>query len=427
MRILFLAPEPFFQIRGTPFAIRLALEVLGRRPNTSIDLITYHEGTDVEIPNVTIHRMAAPKFLKGVAAGVSIKKIIYDLFFIVSVFRIFMKLGPKNFTHVHAVEESVFIAWVIKKIWGIPYVYDMDSSMALQITERWTWAKPFQSILNWFEGFAIKNSTDVVPICDALAAVAIAHGIKEPIVLTDFSLLDVDFLKNRGEQVIPLREELKLEPDSSIILYTGNLEQYQGVDLLLQSFAQLNSKMLKAHLVIMGGIESHISNYRKKSEALGCAERVHFTGPRPIEHMEAYMKESTILAAPRIDGNNTPMKIYTYLHSGVPMVATRIESHTQVLDDRVAVLVDPTVEGYAAGLEFALSEPEVRRSVGVAAHALAEEKFTFPVFVEKLNKIYDRLGTITSLGIVNSPYTENKSETDRLVSSASTGKFFKLK
>jgi hypothetical protein len=49
VKILVLAPHPFFQARGTPLAVRRVLEFLSSRGH-QIDLLTFHEGENVEIP-----------------------------------------------------------------------------------------------------------------------------------------------------------------------------------------------------------------------------------------------------------------------------------------------------------------------------------------------------------------------------------------
>ena len=60
MRILLLAPHPFYQERGTPIAVGLLAAALADRGET-VDILTYHEGEDRAYgDNVTIHRIAPP-------------------------------------------------------------------------------------------------------------------------------------------------------------------------------------------------------------------------------------------------------------------------------------------------------------------------------------------------------------------------------
>jgi len=58
VRILLLAPHPFFQQRGTPIAERMLLEVLAGHGH-QIDVLTFHEGEDVQIPGCRFRRIPA--------------------------------------------------------------------------------------------------------------------------------------------------------------------------------------------------------------------------------------------------------------------------------------------------------------------------------------------------------------------------------
>src|SRR5438477_380392 len=77
VRILMIAPEPFFEPRGTPFSefhrIR-ALTALGHE----VDLVTYPFGQNVVIPGLRIFRSARPPFLRRVRVGPSMAKIPLD-------------------------------------------------------------------------------------------------------------------------------------------------------------------------------------------------------------------------------------------------------------------------------------------------------------------------------------------------------------
>ena len=64
-----------------------------------------------------------------------------------------------------------------------------------------------------------------------------------------------------------------------------------------------------------------------------------------------------MLVSPRSRGTNTPLKIYQYLRSGRAIVATRLLTHTQVLDDSVAILTGVSPQEFADGILAALADP----------------------------------------------------------------------
>lgn len=393
MKILFLAPQPFFQERGTPIAIRLVLDVLLKRADDSIEVLTYHEGSDVPLPGVTIHRISTCGLVAKVGPGISIKKLVCDFFFFFHLVWLIVKNRSNQFAVIHAVEESVFMALFCKWVFGIPYIYDMDSSLALQVTEKWRWTAPLQPVLNFFEGLAIKNSLAVVPVCDALEEIAKRNHAPDTQILRDISLLDMHDLT--AAEISDIRTEAGIASDSLTAVYIGNLEAYQGIDLLIDSFARVHKKISTAHIIIIGGSQEHIDLYTKKAQALGTQSQVHFLGPKPVEHLKGYLCQGDILLSPRTLGNNTPMKIYSYLHSGIPTLATRLPTHTQVLDDSIALLADPSVDSFAAALEKLFKDRSLRERLGSSARTAAELLYTFPVFEKNLNNLYDRLQIAT--------------------------------
>lgn len=69
---------------------------------------------------------------------------------------------------------------------------------------------------------------------------------------------------------------------------------------------------------------------------------MHFLGAQPVALLSAvYLAQADILVSPRSKGSNTPMKLYSYLASGKPILATNLWTHTQVLTAASAVLTEP--------------------------------------------------------------------------------------
>jgi glycosyltransferase involved in cell wall biosynthesis len=190
---------------------------------------------------------------------------------------------------------------------------------------------------------------------------------------------------------VPMKRELHI--DGLMLMYVGNLEPYQGIDLLLESFALVLKKTERGDLVIIGGQVSDIHKYQKKSHHLGIQRKVHLCGPRPLERLGEYLSEADILVSPRITGKNTPMKLYSYLHSGIAILATDLPTHTQLLDSRVAMLTEPSPKAFSEAMLRLMEDENLRRNLGQAGKKLIEEQYSHRVFREKLKALFNWLET----------------------------------
>jgi hypothetical protein len=97
------------------------------------------------------------------------------------------------------------------------------------------------------------------------------------------------------------------------------------------------------------------------------------------------------------------MKIYSYLGSGKPVVATNLPTHTQVLDEHTALLADPTPTEFAAGLLRLVDDASLRDRLGRAGKRLIAERHTFQVFQQRLNVLYNWIKAEVDLGIKTVP------------------------
>ena len=184
MRVLVLAPQPFYSERGTPIAVKLVLESMSSR-GYSVDVLTYAEGKDITVNNLRIRRIFQPKFAYGVGPGFSWKKIVCDFFMAVEALRL---CSIKKYDCLHAVEESVFIALFLKLVVGIPYVYDMDSSLPQQLCEKYGWMRLLLPIAYFCERLVVKNSIMTLPVCRSLASSISRYRPRKVFVLTDIAL-----------------------------------------------------------------------------------------------------------------------------------------------------------------------------------------------------------------------------------------------
>lgn len=378
MKILLIAPQPFYQERGTPIAVRLLIETLcaaGHR----IHLLTYHEGEDVEIPGLEIFRASKPPGIGKIPIGFSWKKVVCDLYLSV---RMAGLLWKNRYEVIHAVEESIFPAAAVNVLVRSKLVYDMDSLLSEQIADKWQSVRFLLPLLSFFEKIAVRRADLVMPMCERLAQKAAGFSPGKPVAVVE----DVPLFDN-GETAggEDLREAFNIK--GVLALYVGNLESYQGIDLLLESFALLGGEA-GVDVVIVGGGAKETKHYREKAARIGIGGRTHFTGHRPIGELGHYLRQADLLLSPRVTGMNTPMKIYSYLAAGKPVLATEIASHTQALDAACAILVPPDPAAMAAGLESLAKDGDLRRELGDAGRERAEKRYSRESFRKKVLDAY---------------------------------------
>ncbi len=384
MKILLLAPQPFFQERGTPIAVKLLAETLGAQGH-DVHLLVFAEGEDIPLTKVSLHRAWKIIGVSGIKPGLSLKKLLCDVSLF---FKAISLLRKHKFDIVHAVEESVFMALVFKKIFAVPYVCDMDSCMSVQILDKFPGLGFLQKIMQYLEKKAVSGSVGVMAVCNALADIATGYCPgKFTAVIEDISLLDNE---QQGDE--DLRKQLDID-DTVVFMYVGNLERYQGIDLLLQSFALACTQETekKMSLVLLGGSEDDLLSYRKQINKQKLESKVFFCGPRPVSLLGFYLAQADILLSPRVQGGNTPMKIYSYLDSGKPVLATNLETHTQVLDGKIACLVNAKAEDMAEAMITLARDEQLGKRLAESARQRVQEEYSSLAFQRKLKSFYKQI------------------------------------
>jgi glycosyltransferase involved in cell wall biosynthesis len=379
VRILFLAPQPFFEVRGTPLAVlhmARALVWLGH----SVDLLTFPQGEPVAVEGVR-HLRSLWLPVGRVKAGPSLAKMALDVPFLLEAA---LRLAFGRYDVVHAVEEAAHLVAPFARVFRVPLVVDVDSSIPDQLRySGFATRGPLLWAAEALERHALRHSAITVTVCGSLTDGVRARA---PEVLV-FQVEDPPLVDPRAtpapEAVAELRRELALGP-SPVVLYSGNFEPYQGVELLLDALALVPH----VQLLLMGGSPADVARMKAESRARGTGERSVFSGQRPPTALPLFFALANVLASPRAKGENTPFKIFTYLASGKPLVATRIPTHTQLLDDTTAFLVEPTPQGLASGIRAALDEPGEAAARARSGRQLVEREYSVERYREKIARAY---------------------------------------
>jgi glycosyltransferase involved in cell wall biosynthesis len=382
MRILMIAPEPFFEPRGTPFSefhrIR-ALTDLGHE----VDLVTYPFGQDVVMRGLRVFRSIRPPFLRGVKIGPSFAKLPLDALLSLTALRRAL-IGRYDAIHSH--EEGGLIGVALSVLLRVPHLYDMHSSLPQQLTNfAFSRSKLVRGVFLAIERLMIRRSRAVIVICPSLEDTVRQIDPAAHVVLIENAPGSAED-QATPEQAAAVRAEFGLSPSAPVVLYTGTFEAYQGLDLLLSAMALVKERRADARLLLAGGKPEQVRKAVEQARAAGIGEVTIFAGEQPAPEIPAYLLAADVLVSPRSRGTNTPLKIYQYLRSGRPIVATRLLTHTQVLSDATAILTAATPADFAAGILAALDDPARAASVGRHARELAETKYSYEAYLDRTRR-----------------------------------------
>jgi glycosyltransferase involved in cell wall biosynthesis len=394
-KALVIAPQPFFSPRGTPFSVYYRTSVMARQ-GVAIDFLTYGEGQDVDIDGVRIIRIPRFGSLGNVKIGPSMLKLFLDLFIFLWAVRLLRK---NTYDFVHAHEEAVFICRILKPLFKFRMIYDMHSSLPQQLTNfQFSRSRTLLRTFEWLENSCLRAAEAVITICPELYDYV--NGIiedKQKHILIENCLFDEVKLKITAPEAVTATSAIpraagELPAGRRFVVYTGTLEAYQGMDILVEAFQHVVAEIPDAFLLVVGGNKDQVTHYRGMSASHGLREKCLFTGRLPQPDAKYFLGMASVLVSPRSEGTNTPLKIYEYLASGIPIVATDIQSHTQILDGDVSFLVKPDGPSMARGIIASLEDKERRNRTIANARRLFEEKYSRAVYESKIRRLMELIG-----------------------------------
>jgi glycosyltransferase involved in cell wall biosynthesis len=158
--------------------------------------------------------------------------------------------------------------------------------------------------------------------------------------------------------------------------------------LLLESVRSVISERPDTLFLLVGGDARFIEVYRNMAMRLGVIEHVRFLEKIPAAEVRRVVEAADVLVSPRKSGTNTPLKIYSYLRSGKPIVATDLVTHTQVLTPEISILTKPDPASFARGILDALDEPKAA-AMAARARRVAEEKYSYSEYLSKTAQLYE--------------------------------------
>jgi glycosyltransferase involved in cell wall biosynthesis len=185
-----------------------------------------------------------------------------------------------------------------------------------------------------------------------------------------------------------LRQELNLG-EGPLILYSGNLDDYQRMDLLLAALPEIFLQQPEARLILLTGSDS--SSFMQKARALGVESHISNIPHSCFSKVREIMALGSVAVNPRISWSGFPIKLLNYMASGLPVVAFS-GAAAPILDGVNGLLVPPEdVTAFAGAITALTRQPALARQLGECGRRLVQQHYSWAVIASDIERIYDKV------------------------------------
>lgn len=381
LRIVQVAACPWPTTQGTQVYLRGLVRALVRRGH-DVHLVTYHFGEDLPDEGATVHRIAEVPGYRQLRAGPAPAKPLLDAMLAARLLQVTRRVRP-HLLHAHNYEAPL-AAYAVRALTGVPVLYTSHNLMGDELHSYFAsaLARRGARLLGRVLDASVPRGADAVQVlCPESLDAHLQLGVPAP----RLSCVPPGVhLEDFGDRPAPL-------PSSCppVVLYAGNPDGYQDLDLLLAAFARLLRRRPDAKLHVVSGAD--LAPLRAAASRQGLApSSLRWQRTSSWEAVREAICGARVAALPRGLCRGFPIKLLNYMVLGRPTVAC--EGASRVLRPGVdgEVVHSGDVGGFALALQHLLDHPAAADRMGAAARASILREHLWQHRVEDLEDDYAR-------------------------------------
>jgi len=387
LRIAMVAACPFPSPRGSQVLVReLAIALVDR--GHRVHLVTYPYGENLApIYGFAVHRVRAPRYL-AVPADVGWRKPLLDLYLVAALYRLVRR---ENIDVIHAHNyEGPLIGMLVRALTGVPVVYHSHNALSDELAYYFTpgWRQTLARRAGRLLDRQIPRRSDhSIALTPELSSFLRDHGVPADRVTTIAPAVNAATCAD-----VPA-----CAPETFaghfIVMYAGNLDPYQDLEVLFDAFTMAQPAIGRALLVVV----THDARWAERVG--GRLARLVRAGVARVIVAPAFATVRRLLAAadvlvsPRSSWSGYPIKVINYMAAGRAIISAAGSAKGLVDGETALVVPNRDTHGFATALVRLFCDAQLRQVLGDRARAAVRGSNGWGHAAAQVEEIYAKLCT----------------------------------
>lgn len=349
-----------------------------------VHVVTYHLGSGDVASGVRVHRIRKLGFYNKLDPGPSYRKLVLVDPLLVLLLRRLLREMPFDVIHAHHYEGAM-VAAAARIGRRVPMIYDAHTLLMTEL--------PFYSLGlpegvkrsagAWMDGWIPRLADHTVCVTETIRDKLVGEiGLDSGRVSVISNGVEFDAFD-------PAPYPASAGNGSPLLMFTGNLAEYQGIDLMLQAFKLVLERVPGTRLLIAS--DTPFEAYESMTQELGIRGQIDVTRSPPFSGLPALLARADVALNPRVDCDGVPVKLLNYMAAGRAVVSFSTSAPGVVHGETGWLATSGDVASFADGIVTLLRNRELGRRLGQAARRFVGDNYRWPVMAERCESLYRRL------------------------------------
>jgi len=383
--IAIVAACPFPCARGTPVRVARAAEALAELGHR-IHIVTYNlsdPGLEITHERLKVHRIPRIPFYRDLSPGPSLTKLLLADPMLTWKLHSVLRRHKIDFIYAHHY-EALIASLAVRAVRHCPVVYDAHTMLETELPDYIS--GPIKPLLRqtgkWIDGFLPRHADHIVAVTDEIANRLAAH-LNSPDRVTVISN-GLELAHFMACQWAPETHDT----ERKVLIFTGNLAAYQGIELMLEAFALLRHRRDDVLLRIV--TSDNFCPYAPLARKLKIENDIEIADS-DFSALPGEIARASVAINPRLSMDGIPQKLLNYMAVGVPIVSFAGSARNLVDNVNGLVIPDGDTVMFADAMDKLLNDQEAARKLGLAARDDARQGGTWLDVARKLDGVFSRL------------------------------------